>query len=278
MDINLKNKNHFNLCDLPPPIQPKNKNFENLTNKKFGRLTALYPCGYLTKDRRLAWLCQCDCEKHSYLAVTAKSLKSGNTKSCGCLHKQQAIKSNIRRGKPIEVGNRYYKLTVLENLGFETCSSGKRRQFFKCKCDCGNIVNVAGTYLNTGEVGSCGCIKSKGEQQIIEFLQLRNIKFQKQYSFSDLKTEKGFYQRFDFALSTPKHSLILIEYQGNIHYQFQESSPWNKEKDFTIRKMRDQQKRDYCNKNGIPLYEISYLDNCTQKLESILNKEGLYFE
>lgn len=57
MDINLKSKNHFNLCDLPPPIQPKNKNFENLTNKKFGRLTALYPYRYLTKDRRLAWLC-----------------------------------------------------------------------------------------------------------------------------------------------------------------------------------------------------------------------------
>lgn len=39
MDINLKNKNHFNLCDLPPPTQPKNKNFENLTNKKNERST-----------------------------------------------------------------------------------------------------------------------------------------------------------------------------------------------------------------------------------------------
>lgn len=275
METNLKNKNHFDSYDLPPPIQPKNKNFKDLTNKKFGRLTALYPCGYLTKDKRLAWLCQCDCEKHTYLAVTAKSLKNGNTKSCGCLHKQRAIESNISKSKQIEAGNKYYKLTVLESLGFEKVSSGKRRQIFRCKCDCGNIIKVAGVYLNTGEVGSCGCIKSKGEQQIVNFLQLNKIPFQREYKFSDLVTEKGFCQRFDFALTTPKHSLILIEYQGDIHYNFQNSSSWNRKENFLIRKKRDEQKKLYCNSKNIPLYEITYLENCIEKLKEILNKEGI---
>lgn len=53
----------------------------NLTNKKFGRITALYPTEE-RKYRAIVWQCKCDCG--NYINVTIQSLKSGNTKSCGC--------------------------------------------------------------------------------------------------------------------------------------------------------------------------------------------------
>lgn len=62
---------------------------EDLTGKRFGRLTVIKKSSYkMRKDgkRRSMWLCKCDCgneiEEDSY------SLKSGNTKSCGCLRKE----------------------------------------------------------------------------------------------------------------------------------------------------------------------------------------------
>lgn len=60
---------------------------------QFGRLTVLkqvenvgktkkYPSGYV------AYLCRCNCPHKNEVVVTAKSLKSGNTISCGCYNKE----------------------------------------------------------------------------------------------------------------------------------------------------------------------------------------------
>lgn len=53
---------------------------ENLTGKRFGRLVAIRPVRY--KNNELRWECRCDCGKTTY--VIPRSLKSGNTTSCGC--------------------------------------------------------------------------------------------------------------------------------------------------------------------------------------------------
>ena len=65
----------------------QNELYENnkidLTNQKFGRLTALYP----TNERKwssVVWHCKCDCGNE--IDVDAHSLKKGNTQSCGCLN------------------------------------------------------------------------------------------------------------------------------------------------------------------------------------------------
>ena len=52
-------------------------NVVDIVGKKFNRLTVLE---YLENSK---WLCRCDCGNFSY--VTTHRLKSGNTKSCGCL-------------------------------------------------------------------------------------------------------------------------------------------------------------------------------------------------
>jgi hypothetical protein len=56
--------------------------FQDLTGQKFNKITILKVTNKRTKDKRIVWLCQCDCGKK--LLRTAKDLKSGHTKSCGC--------------------------------------------------------------------------------------------------------------------------------------------------------------------------------------------------
>lgn len=34
------------------------------------------------------WLCKCSCDEHNQIVATGKAIKSGNTKSCGCLKKE----------------------------------------------------------------------------------------------------------------------------------------------------------------------------------------------
>jgi hypothetical protein len=55
-----------------------------------------------------------------------------------------------------ETGNRYGRLTVLEEAG----RSCWRRALWLCRCDCGNEVVVSGTKLRSGAVKSCGCLRS----------------------------------------------------------------------------------------------------------------------
>lgn len=56
----------------------------DLTGKVYGRLTVISLDGSMHKQSR--WQCLCDCGKMT--VVYAFSLKSGCTKSCGCLHKE----------------------------------------------------------------------------------------------------------------------------------------------------------------------------------------------
>lgn len=57
------------------------------TGKRFGRLLAIAPAG---RDKRgnIVWACRCDCGATAN--VRAHSLNYGETKSCGCLHKEKS--------------------------------------------------------------------------------------------------------------------------------------------------------------------------------------------
>ena len=60
--------------------------FENLINKKFGKLIVVKRVEN-NKFNQAQWLCQCECGNE--LVINTNSLKSGNTKSCGCLAKNK---------------------------------------------------------------------------------------------------------------------------------------------------------------------------------------------
>lgn len=60
--------------------------YEDLTGRKFDRLTVVEFSGK-TKQRKIQWKCLCECGNETI--VTADRLRSGGTKSCGCLRKEK---------------------------------------------------------------------------------------------------------------------------------------------------------------------------------------------
>lgn len=60
-------------------------------------------------------------------------------------------------GNPIIVGEKINSLLVLEDLGFKVNpGTVNKYHYYKCKCDCGAIVEVSGVNLRAGRTKSCG--------------------------------------------------------------------------------------------------------------------------
>lgn len=60
---------------------------KNETGNRYGKLTVLERAG--TKYGSVCWLCRCDCGKETI--VRGSALRTGNTRSCGCLHRESLL-------------------------------------------------------------------------------------------------------------------------------------------------------------------------------------------
>lgn len=70
--------------------------FQDLTGLKFGRLIVLKLAFKKQRNKkgvRCYWLCKCECG--NTVNVLTDALKSGHTKSCGCLGKEKRLEANI---------------------------------------------------------------------------------------------------------------------------------------------------------------------------------------
>ena len=123
---------------------------EDLTGKQYGQLTVLYRVKNTGNTRGAKWRCQCSCG--NITDVLAANLKRNHTLSCGCLQKKKTASARFIN----EVGNKYGRLTVMKK-GL----SKKGRITWRCKCECGNIVEVDGTSLRKGLTTSCGCYRKE---------------------------------------------------------------------------------------------------------------------
>lgn len=65
-------------------------NFKDETNNRFGRLVAIKRLPQFTKPAK--WLCDCDCGNQ--VSVLGVTLRSGHTRSCGCLASEMTSKRN----------------------------------------------------------------------------------------------------------------------------------------------------------------------------------------
>jgi len=109
-------------------------NFIDISGRKFNMLTVISRYG---QKCPVLWRCLCDCGNKCI--VTGNNIKSGTTKSCGCM--RQKLK-NVS-------GQKFGSLTLIEYI------YGEHK--WKCKCDCGNFVNISAGHLNNGSTISCGC-------------------------------------------------------------------------------------------------------------------------
>ncbi len=118
----------------------------DLTGQEYGRLTVLSPAG--TIDGDATWRCRC--ESGNEVTVRTTSLRSGNTRSCGCLVRE------ANRAREMDLaGRRFGRLTVLEPAR-NACG----RAAWNCRCDCGNEVVVRTGDLTSGGTKSCGCVET----------------------------------------------------------------------------------------------------------------------
>lgn len=116
----------------------------DLTGKQFGNWIVLKKSDSTNKCGHVKWLCQCGCG--NIREVSGVLLRNGESKSCGCIHKE-IISNNL-------IGKRFGKLNVIE----DTHKRNKKGNIvWKCLCDCGNYVDVSSKHLLNGSVVSCGC-------------------------------------------------------------------------------------------------------------------------
>lgn len=239
----------------------KNKYFYklNLNGQKFGRLTVIKDSGTDSKK------CICDCGNE--VIVKTYNLINGNTQSCGCLQKDRASESNYI---PL-IGKKFGKLLVVKRV--ENNRYG--HICYLCKCDCGGEIVVDSSHLRNGQTNSCGCIKSKGEMKIQQYLQENNIKYQAQYSFNDIFLSSGRRPFYDFAVLDENDKVkYIIEYQGMQHYTY-DNNGWNNKENFIKTQRRDKEKKEALVRKGITLYEIPYweIDNIEEILENIIKSD-----
>jgi hypothetical protein len=120
--------------------------------KLFGRLTVLRVIEQ-SPIRQVECVCECGNEKTCFIG----GLRSGDTKSCGCLR----VESSKSRYKDL-TNQKFGKLLVLSKAG--NAEGKKKDLLWKCICDCGNVKIARSYKLTCGEVRSCGCIcRSKGK-------------------------------------------------------------------------------------------------------------------
>jgi hypothetical protein len=118
----------------------RNVNYDSFIGNKYGRLTILS----FTKNKKKV---RVSCECNRICLKNWSDVKSGHTKSCGCLGRSG------RSGVDL-TGIKFGKLLVIEK-------SNKRNKYkdvlWLCKCDCGKNKLCTTGALQHGGNTSCGC-------------------------------------------------------------------------------------------------------------------------
>lgn len=227
---------------------------------KFGEWEVIERDYYPTsKQHSTFWFCKCGlCG--DVISVSRDSLVNGKSECCNrCKGEKIRQKAEERGLNSWHRGDRFGLLEVIGSAG----TKGTTHSYVKCKCDCGNIVDVRAEHLkgqSHSRTISCGCAsQSSGEIKITQLLEQVNIEFQTQYRIKDFNIGAP----FDFAIFKNNQLLGLIEYDGEQHFEAVEL--WGGEEQLKIQQERDEKKNQWCQENNIRLIRIPYTeyDNLT---------------
>lgn len=144
----------------------------NITSQKFGRLTALRDAG---KDKRgRVWLCLCDCGKEAM--VGSSHLRTGHTRSCGCLAIEAAkIPRNVKHGHT--------------RISSKTCAYEYHAwSSMKQRCFNPNVRN----YPRYGGRGITVCLRWQGDDGYANFIADMGMRPGKGYSIERNNTDGNY--------------------------------------------------------------------------------------
>lgn len=250
-------------------------NYIDLIGQRFGRLVVTRkkennPNDPIKQRRTGAWwYTDCDCGTKDFIAK-GSYLRAGRVKSCGCYNKIASHDKNM-----IDLtGQKYGMLTVIEEVQRDSFHKSQSL-LWRCMCDCGNETIVPSNALRTGKTVSCGCLTSKNEMVIRNYLSSIDINYIKQYHFDDLRSPlTGWLLKFDIAvLDDDENVVFLIEYDGEQHEYGSRFAPTQEENDkkFKRTKLYDHLKNEYCKEHSIDLLRISFRDK--DKMIDIINEK-----
>ncbi len=94
--------------------------FQDLTGQRFGKLTVI-DRAESNGCNHVMWNCLCDCGTTK--AIRACHLKSGNTTSCGCFHKEELRQKMTRHGL------KHTRLYRIWQGMLRRCDNQKRKDF-----------------------------------------------------------------------------------------------------------------------------------------------------
>ena len=130
---------------------------------------------------------------------------------------------------------------------------------------CGNTFQKTPHNFFAGQRCTHCIIPTKGEQRIIDYLELHNEKYTFQKSYEDLRGIHNGLLSYDIYVDNKN---ILIEYQG----QFHDGTAFNNDEyKFYRQQEHDRRKRQYAKDHNIKLLEIWYWD--FDNIEEILTRE-----
>lgn len=118
-----------------------------------------------SKNGERYYKCRCICGKVK--EVSAKNLKYGKSKSCGCVAAKKLSKKYkgvVKKENDIDLTNKIFnKIKVVKRI------SGKGVQtIWECEClNCGKIFNKTQHNLTSGRCVSCGCVKRENSKKNI---------------------------------------------------------------------------------------------------------------
>lgn len=169
---------------------------DRVTGERFGRLVVIKRAN-ARKDRHIYYECLCDCG--NAVVVRGVYLKSGKTRSCGCLRNsatgprkpQEKRKMSDKPHK--RIGRTYNRLTIIDII-----QEIHKPTLAVCRCSCGNIVTKQYKNVVKGRVKSCGCII----REIKETARIRKIQAQEKSKERQLPAPKRDFTGMQFGYLT----------------------------------------------------------------------------
>jgi hypothetical protein len=129
------------------------KKYNILIGDRFERLVVLEKVKKDNlKNKAPYYKCLCDCG--NLKVVSGYSLVYGSIKSCGCLRKE-AIHNKLFKDL---IGTHFGRLIVTK---FSEFRGNKKKPYWECLCECGNIIITSSNSLIQGDSKSCGCLHSE---------------------------------------------------------------------------------------------------------------------
>lgn len=221
------------------------------------------------KYHPVEWWCLCECGKK--FSARGTSIRSGETKSCGCYQKDIVRLQGLKNQKNLQ-GQKFGLLTVLEDTGLRD----NRKTIWRCKCDCGQEKLITSDALLNEGIHSCGCARaSGGEIKIKQILEANKIDFLYNSGyFKDLyRANPANKLRYDFIIFENHIPVRIIEFDGPQHEQPLEC--FGGIKSFEDTKLRDKMKDEYAQKHNIPLVRIPYKERDNITLDLIMGDKYL---